>query len=705
MYRLKLLILKSTPRIQVVAAKWQQLVLYMASLLLLNMATGIGQEIHSNKLRFKKEAHGYKADADLIIAKADHLRAAKVFSKAKKEYERALRLYRKAHDIKGEAAALGGIGSVFSSKGQKNDSIIFLYQAAVLHNEAKDPEAAGDVLHGLLLDLKPRNRSGAILFGKLAINLYEQNRFDLHKTDVEASRRFLKLKEPIYREVVDLLIREGRLPEAERVLSFLKYKDDNFLFITRGDDEVASPMFPSSIPLDHQEAKAEKQLRSIAENLISIGRKQVLSPPNTSRQKSTRNSSIKRELEVALAALQFQEILLRLEYFYALKIQAGSGNDHIAKLQMALKELGAGTVGIYSLVSNNRLILIYVTSNSSVVRSTYIDGPDFNRKVMAFWQALSDPRVDPLPLAQELYRTIIGPIEKDIKDSGASTLMWSLDGSLRWLPFTALHDGQMYLVERYNNTVFAGDLTSESIRQVPSADPKVLGLGTSKAHSNYVALPSVADELHGIIRDVNADEGGVFPGKMLLDEAFTLESMMDSLRKRYSIAHIASHFRYSGNRDTDGFLLGNGNILTVAQINSFENLFEGVDLLTLSACNTGIGENGEIFATSLLKLGAKSVLVSKWAIDDRSTGILMQTFYRLWRSGQGLSKIEALRQAQLVLLKGKHKTATPTLQKRGIIEDIALADGTKIRPYKPDPKAPYAHPYYWAPFVLIGNWR
>jgi CHAT domain-containing protein len=113
---------------------------------------------------------------------------------------------------------------------------------------------------------------------------------------------------------------------------------------------------------------------------------------------------------------------------------------------------------------------------------------------------------------------------------------------------------------------------------------------------------------------------------------------------------------------------------------------DDTDLLTLSACDTGMtgsASNGReidgLGTTAQLK-GAKSVISSLWEVNDESTGRLMSDFYKKWAEGGGkLTKVEALRDAQLSLLKGRIKP-----------------NGTGFD---------YTHPYFWAPFVLMGNWR
>ena len=149
------------------------------------------------------------------------------------------------------------------------------------------------------------------------------------------------------------------------------------------------------------------------------------------------------------------------------------------------------------------------------------------------------------------------------------------------------------------------------------------------------------------------------------------------------------------------------------QMKNEKDLFKGVDLLTLSACQTAAqrpdanGREVDGFAELAQRLGAGAVMASLWEVSDESTAELMSRFYRGYVNG-GLNKADAIRQAQLALLKGEYKTA-PTVQRQLTQNDKDAAsikiDPAKLIPFKPKKNAPYAHPYYWSPFVLIGNWK
>ena len=201
---------------------------------------------------------------------------------------------------------------------------------------------------------------------------------------------------------------------------------------------------------------------------------------------------------------------------------------------------------------------------------------------------------------------------------------------------------------------------------------QVAGFGLTRAIGNYSALPGVGNELRGIV----GPQG--IAGKALFDQDFTASAIRDALSNRYSVIHLASHFRFTPGNESESFLLlGDGNQLTLRELREGEYRFDRLDLLTLSACETAMfggreadGREVEGFGTLAQRKGAKGVLATLWPIADDSTAQLMQSFYRI-RERQGLSKAEALRQAQLELLRGSQNKS-------------------------------YEHPFYWAAFILMG---
>jgi CHAT domain-containing protein len=222
------------------------------------------------------------------------------------------------------------------------------------------------------------------------------------------------------------------------------------------------------------------------------------------------------------------------------------------------------------------------------------------------------------------------------------------------------------------------------------AEWEALGLGVSKKYQNDLPkLPSVPGELRAIVRDKEDQQShGPLPGRILLDDAFTEQAMAEELQQRFPVVHIASHFVLGTTTDNSYLLLGGekagetgGYQLRLSDVETMNRLsFNGTALLSLSGCETALskGEDGkevDSLAEVGRERGAQAVLASLWEVNDASTGELMADFYRRWIGTKGLTKAEALRQAQLALLH-------------------PVGGG----------ESKYSHPYYWAAFILMGNW-
>jgi CHAT domain-containing protein len=241
---------------------------------------------------------------------------------------------------------------------------------------------------------------------------------------------------------------------------------------------------------------------------------------------------------------------------------------------------------------------------------------DLNRKVFEFRQVVQDPTQDPRPLGQELYRILISNMADDLRQAGAKMVMWSLDGTLRYLPMAALFDGERYLVERFGMPVFT-PASNARLKDRPDPVWKAAGFGVTKPYEGASALPGVATELNGII----ASNGGpgILQGEVKLDEEFTQQVMRTTLLKRYPVVHIASHFRFQPGNEANSFpVLGGGTHLSLSELKRLPNLFGGVQVLTLSVCNTGVGVTGEDgeevegFGVLAQLQGAKAVIASLW---------------------------------------------------------------------------------------------
>jgi CHAT domain-containing protein/Tfp pilus assembly protein PilF len=652
------------------------------------------------------------ARADTLSALAWISATVGEYQKALESYDVALSIYRNTGERAGEGYTLASIGIVYFGMGEYQKAIIHFNKSVEITREIKDRSSEGSILSFLMYAWRALNQPRlAIFYGKQSTNAFQEIRTNIQGLEKNLQKSFLRVREDPYRQLANLLISEGRLTEAQRVLGLLK-EEEYFEFVRRSSDEAAS--LKGRAALTPAEAELESKYLEIADRVTALGRERsdLLGKASLTPDEEQRLKQLETDLELASRA--FQKFLDQIADEFA---NSKQGSEKVFELRESqglmddLRELGAGSVVLYTIVGEDKYRVILITPGAQVAREYNIKAKDLFTKVLAFREALQDPTIDPRPLAQELYKILVGPVAKDLRDAHAETLMWSLDGVLRYVPMAALYDGEKYLVESYRNVVYT-PASQARLKDIPSPTWKGLGLGVSKAQTGFKPLPAVPSELRGIIRDPAGDPKaeGVLPGSVMLDEAFTEDSMKKALRQKYPLVHIASHFQILPGNETSSFLLlGDGNHLTLAQIKSTVNLFSGVEMLTLSACDTATGgtnENGkevEGFAVLAQRQGAKAVLATLWAVADESTRLLMQKFYRLREVQPGTLKAEALRQAQLALLRGDDKP-TGTAARAQSAGNVAATAATQ-RPFTPDPKAPYAHPYFWAPFILIGNWK
>ncbi len=216
-------------------------------------------------------------------------------------------------------------------------------------------------------------------------------------------------------------------------------------------------------------------------------------------------------------------------------------------MQQVVRALGAGTVALYTLVGEEKYRVIVVTPTVMVAREYPIPAAELRKKVFEFRQALVNPKSDPVPQAQELYKILVGPAAQDIAGAKAVTLMWSLDEVLRYLPIAALHDGHQYLVEKYRNTVFTPASVAELTERPNVKNWQGLGMGVSKSYGQFPALPAVPEELRRVIREANeARPEGVLPGEVMLDEKFHGGEHEESAGAQISAGAHREPFRFPG---------------------------------------------------------------------------------------------------------------------------------------------------------------
>ncbi len=337
-----------------------------------------------------------------------------------------------------------------------------------------------------------------------------------------------------------------------------------------------------------------------------------------------------------------------------------------SKIQ-ALESVAPGTAIIYPILFADRIELLLSISDQ-MERYTVRVGLDvLTEQVRRFRRRLQQERGGRyLRHSYKLYSWLVRPIEKTLGAQKIDTLVIVPDGPLRTVPMAALHDGEQPLIERYAVVTTPG-LTLTDPRPLRPNVVQALGAGLSASVQGYPGLPGVKEELDTI--------ENMYGGTRLQDEAFVLRNVQKELTaKPYAVVHVATHARFESDV-RQSFLLTYDSKMSMNQLEELVGLSQyrdqPVELLTLSACQTALGDDRAALGLGgvAVKSGARTALATLWNISDEATSVLISEFYHQL-TDPSVSKAEALRQAQLKLLK--------------------------------DPR--YGHPAFWSPFLLIGNW-
>jgi len=267
-------------------------------------------------------------------------------------------------------------------------------------------------------------------------------------------------------------------------------------------------------------------------------------------------------------------------------------------------------------------------------------------------------------VARELYAALVGVAQPQLKN--AQHLLIVPGGELFSLPFQALKNPQgRYLVESVSlSTLAQADLLPTRAAS-PARLSRLLALGNPDG-----SLPAAARE----VKDI----GKLFTRPEVYCEGQATLAQLARKRAAPQVVHLATHGLFNGldPKESALILAGRPSRLSVRDLleGSVRLNFAGNRLVTLSACQTHLGGNDPSvlygsLSRAFAQMGAPAVVASLWSVEDEATRQLMLEFY----SGltRGLGRAAALARAQRKMI------------------------GTRD----------YAHPYFWAPFVLLGDWR
>lgn len=372
------------------------------------------------------------------------------------------------------------------------------------------------------------------------------------------------------------------------------------------------------------------------------------------------------------------------------------------------------TLGKITAETGNRAAIIYITAFTEQLELIVVtpDGTTINKTVPAasrvkllamarnFREQVTNPRrlesTSYLASAQQLYQWLIAPLEETLQKHGINTLLFSMDGGLRSLPLAALHDGKHFLIEKYSFSLIPSlSLTDTRYQSLKNAS--VLAMGASQ-FQELSPLPAVPVELSMIV-------GNLWSGKTFINQDFTLKNLkVQRSEYPYQIIHLATHGEFNLGAANNSYIQLWDTKLRLDQMRQLGWQNPPVELLVLSACRTGVGdeENELGFAGLAFQAGVKSALASLWYVSDEGTLALMSEFYRNLKTAP--IKAEALREAQLALLTGKVRIEAGRLQDSIVVGSVPGTRGgvglpSSIREGNPNLR----HPYYWSAFMMVGS--
>ena len=350
---------------------------------------------------------------------------------------------------------------------------------------------------------------------------------------------------------------------------------------------------------------------------------------------------------------------------------------------------------IYALKTPQQLELVMVMPEGPPIHKSIpeANAAALEKTLAEFSDTISKPQQSTAYLApaQQLYQWFIHPLEPHLEKLGIDTLIFCMDAGLRSIPMAALHDGKQFLVEKYSlGTIPSVSLTNS--RYNPVKNTQVLAMGASK-FQGLPPLPSVPTELNAITQQLGK-------GKLFLNEEFTLNNLQ-SQRQSFGIIHLATHADFQPGEAGNSFIQLWDSQLKINELRQM-GWYQPpqVELLVLSACRTALGDSDmELgFGGLAVQAGVKSALASLWYVSDGGTLALMSEFYRQLGQPDVTIKAEALRRAQIAMLRGELRLEDGELRgvdSRGL---IAISTESKL----PENQG-FSHPYYWAAFTMIGS--
>jgi CHAT domain-containing protein/tetratricopeptide (TPR) repeat protein len=530
----------------------------------------------------------------------------------------------------------------------------------------------------------------AVLLGKQALAQIETERRYFVGQDRRFDAGFLQDKVPAYRDVADWLLELGRVDEGLAVLQLMKTEELRDFGVRAAtptaDPEALFTEAETAFMNRYAPAASEHTAPSELLQLSSLARLGKISPAESERLRALLAGKSQAE---AARALRIEQ-LLGSGAKGALLMAPERREIAAPALARAAKRFGADTAFAVYLLTEHHLRILVTAANSQAEFTIPIDAALLKRDIGYFLAAISQRR-DAGKLSGALYAEILKPVDEFAAQHRVHRLTLWLDDALRYVPIAALQDGHRYLVDKYVIQIYSPALDTEPVY---AGQPHVRVFGVTRAVGGFAALPSVADELCYVVRGpieglvssssactTPSSGDGALQGMGFADASFTELRFKQLLAgpRDFSVLHVGTHFRLRpGNALRSFLLLGDGSLLTLDTLSALD--FHAIDLVTLSACETGMGgaradDGREIEGLSALvqRRGAGRVIASLWQVEDASTAQLMRRLYTEFSATNGDAAL-GLQRAQRAL------------------RSLSSSTG-----------ASYADPYFWAGFSVAGS--
>lgn len=607
-------------------------------------------------------------------------------------YQKSLAIWKLLSDPTGEVRTLNEMGLVQEKLGNIEKALSFYQQALFISKKIGILEEESQILSNIGTLFKNQNRDElSIVFYKQAVNIYESLRANIHNLDRDLQQSYLEKISSTYRNLANLLLSQGRIPEAQQVLELLKVQE-----IT-GYTRSADIGNQGAIATNPQET----EVLDTHGTLIALGQK--ISDCEASDCDDATYSQLLDDQEIIAA--RFESVVRELEEEVSDRLARDSDflDPHkLTNISDKIVNAQPHTVLIYPLVLEDKLWILWSAAGgiTSSMEVKDVGLAELSQKITELREYLDTPNSNLSELkatSKQIYGWLIpAELRQELEENNIENLVFSLDSVTRYIPIDVLFDGEKYLLENYTiSTILAAQLTDLDER-LPT-NPSILAGGLSEAVAGFNPLPNVPLELDTITLTTSEDPLGIYPGAVLLNQDFTQTAIRNNLR-RHNILHLATHGEFvPGDKSASYLLLGEGEKYPIPEIQNLRNL-SNIHLVVLSACETALGgsdaDGTEIAGISsyFLNGGADAVIASLWKVGDESTRLLMELFYQNLAAGMG--KAKALQQAKISLILQDEQLQNNLARDFGNLLHLMMANRRT---------ANFEHPYHWASFILIGN--